>query len=133
MRIEIMRHLHDGAANIGVEGIMARSQYDPEGPCPFVQPLLEIRCNDPDGTCLYIDVNGEIDAFMDPVTKTGTPALTTLCQTIRLIGFTPQYHHPYIGSGGPSHLYRNGVLFSRMEEWEGQDLPDTPPTTYSEY
>ena len=110
-----------------------KSKYKPDGPTPFVKPLLEIRCNDRRRTTFFIDVNGKIDAFIDPITGKGTSELMTLCRIIRLIGFTPTVHRPYYGSGGPGHIYKNGILFSRMVELENKPLPEAPTTVYSEF
>lgn len=97
-------------------------------PLPFKQPFVELHLvgERPDGKPEYrhylIDVDGRSDLFVryeEDLTPKPTDLFLRLCRLIETkISFHVHRFGLYVGSAGPSHVYRYGILFSRMEELE---------------
>ena len=106
---------------------------------PFKQPFLVLYTNDTgaqsgDGSW-YVDVNGEVSRYVDlerfektlpeglgmreiglrehDLRETTTPVLKKLARELAENGIFIEAVGLYSGSAGPSHILRNGAVFSR--------------------
>lgn len=89
-------------------------------PSIFIQPLLELTLSGTGSKTLsregvmFIDVGGNIDDFITDKNEP-TELFVRLCKTIAKAGAVVVSFNRYSGSGGPSHMLRNGALFQRMD------------------
>lgn len=103
-------------------------------PVPAKQPFLvltvvQVPCECGKANCSeqwQIEVGGKIDRFITKA-KRPTALLMRLCRLLKAGGFVVRGFGSYKGSAGPSHVYRQGVLYARMDkvlETAGLDDPD---------
>ena len=99
-----------------------QTRLDPNSPSPFMQPFLVLVFGDNASDEWYIDVDGKVDLYVQE--KHPTPLLAELCSLIHSRGLTVKQFWLYEGSAGPTHIFRNGAIFRRENEYDHE--PDPP-------
>jgi hypothetical protein len=103
---------------------MSDSEYVyPRGPylelTVFGEGLKTIEPEDKMHAVWFIDVGGKIEKYISDGHP--TDLLQALCKQIASGGIMVKSFSSYRGSGGPSHILRNGTLFRRIEFRENPD------------
>ena len=110
---------------------------NPNGPLPFRQPLLVFGLTpDPSVHEWYVEVDGQIELYLKGGYREegseidrkadATPLLKALARKLKQQGVSIHHVVVYKGSGGPSHVLRGGIFFSRMKR--GVSFEETTPT-----
>jgi hypothetical protein len=102
---------------------------DPKNPCPFKQPFLTIRFRhdalNGQSCGWFLDVDGDVEKYVrkkkdghqgeiTDYRDQATPALEQLIDAFARHGWPIVHVGLYEGSGGPSHVLRNGAIFKRI-------------------
>lgn len=102
-----------------------------DNPSAFAQPFLFISFLEPKelngkSRGWYVDVDGRIGLYLRSAVYTvrgedeqriedATPLLRKIINAFENLGIIVSHIGVYRGSGGPTHILRNGVFFRRMD------------------